>query len=915
MEIVPNKFPTISGFPYRIAIIGEAPGKDEIEQGVPFVGQSGRLLNQILSKANIIRDACFIGNVCQHKPEGNIIATFDWRGPEIQSGLAQLTLDLRQFAPNIVFCLGGSALHAMKCGAYVAPKTRKTPKGPVFVFPHPIGDWRGSLFLASDESPRPTTKCLASYHPAACLRQYSWTGPLFFDALKLARHSSEAELRLPRRALASQMAFGELLEALQRILKEKPTLSLDIEGGLGLMPCISVAESWDKSFIIPFSNLHRHRSASGKWVLGKFDGTEDPNYWTEEEEFALTRMLASILADKDIKKIWQNGLYDRFVLEYGYDFVVEGNEDDTMLLFWEKWCEFEKSLAFQNSVLGDEPYYKSDIKTSDRKVFFEYCCRDSACTFENRDKLLRMLDPQQLAHYRFNHDLLDPILYMEKRGIAYDVKLARKRYEEIQTHIYALQADLDEVAGFGAAGKTRDELLAPMRYKRDSTQVRKEFEGVYEVVETLLSSPQPLGKAESGKLSTLCNLHLNVDSAKQMRAFFYEKLALPKQFKARKKGSQEDEDDSGPLTTDYEALLKLLKVAKREAKFKHCIKPLELAIEIGTLSTRAQMLCIGADKDKRVRCGYNVVGSETGRLTCYSSPTGSGYNLQTIPAADSSKPVGHPLYNGMRDLFKADEGFNMFQCDLSGSDGWTVAAHLAALGDSTMLDDYKFGLKPAKNLCYLLRHGANSLQGKDRAEIQELTKEVRKEDWDYFLSKIGQHGSSYLMGPRKLANQVFTQSEGKVDITENEAADLQKLFFIRYRVALWHNWMRKVLDKKPELISASGHKRRFWGRPQEILGDALAHEPQSNTTYATNLAAWRLWNDPENRSGLKLRVEPLHQIHDAILCQAKIEDTGWVIRKLKDWFNNTLIVAGISLVIPFEGGYGKSWGELNNNIV
>src|SRR6516165_3542658 len=109
-KIVPNLQPTIHNTPYRIAIIGEAPGKDEIEQGMPFVGYSGKDLNRYLSRFGILRDACFVGNVCQHRPKDNIIASFEWEGPEIQAGLKQLKTDLARCEPrpNLIICLGGS---------------------------------------------------------------------------------------------------------------------------------------------------------------------------------------------------------------------------------------------------------------------------------------------------------------------------------------------------------------------------------------------------------------------------------------------------------------------------------------------------------------------------------------------------------------------------------------------------------------------------------------------------------------------------------------------------------------------------------------------------------------------------------------------------------------------------------------
>jgi len=267
----------------------------------------------------------------------------------------------------------------------------------------------------------------------------------------------------------------------------------------------------------------------------------------------------------------------------------------------------------------------------------------------------------------------------------------------------------------------------------------------------------------------------------------------------------------------------------------------------------------------------------------------------------------------------------MFQCDLSGADGWTVAAHCASLGDKTLLDDYLYGIKPAKVLCYMLRHGANSLAGKTREEIQILTKEVKKEDWDYFACKCGQHGSCYLMGPQLLADLIFTQSEGTIALSVKDTKDLQQLFFIRYRVKLWHEWMGRKLKTDPSITTINGYKRKFYGRPTEILGQALAHEPQAITTYATNLAMYNLWRDPDNRrslyggnanqplrtSGVQLRIEPLHQVHDALVGQFRIEDTSWAVTKIKSYFNNPLIIAGQKITIPFEGNYGTSWGNLS----
>lgn len=858
--LVPNQFPKYSSS-YKLALIGEAPGSDEEREGIPFVGTSGRFLTALLSKCSIVRDSCFIGNICQVRPPGNDITAFSRSGPEIVDGLTKLTLDLERFQPNLCLLLGRTALWAANGQEN-------------------IGDWRGSLFLGSHLPPFLGRKCLPSYHPAACLRQYEWTALLIFDLFKAVKNATTPVLNLPQRDLRVRMSVAETLHELAIVKATKPLIAIDIEGGIKSMSCISVATSPTSVFIVPFTN---------------HDGTN--YYQNSEDEVATWKALCDVLCDPAIPKVLQNSLYDRFVLHYSLGIVVRGVVDDTMLKHWEQYCELEKSLGFQASIYTNEPFYKGDRKTDDRETFWRYCCKDSALTYEINSLLDGRLVPASKKHYLFNVGLLNPLLYMEVRGIKYDEKLAAKRLVEINHQIYELQSDLDDCAGCGISqDESKTSLLTTLQntlcYKRDFNQPKKGHEEDYALCKRILEKPGGITKSDRGYLGSILGTGLNIKGA-DLKDFLYKTLALP---------VQRHPVTDAP-TTNYEALLKLSKKSSHPA--------IKLSIEIGSLRTRSQMLGISADNDGRIRCGYNAVGTETGRITCYTSPTGSGYNLQTIPSRDELKPVGHPLHEGMRDLFVADPGHYLFQCDLSGADGWTVAAHLARLGDSTMLDDYRAGIKPAKRLCYCLRHGAASLNGKTREEIKALTGPIKSSDWDYFACKIGQHGTCYLMGPIKLANQIFIQSEGTVNISSGEVKALQNLFLITYRVSLWHNWMRTHLrQNNNKLTAASGHTRKFFGRETEILGEALAHEPQANTTFSTNLAAWNLWTDKENRVGNRLRVEPLHQVHDALLGQFKIEDTEWAIKKINQWFNNVLVIAGQQIVIPFEGAYGTSWGNL-----
>lgn len=884
MSQVPNRFPTLNSGDRRLAIVGEAPGKNEVAEGEPFVGASGRFLSALLSRAGVSRESCFIGNVTQYQPPYNEIANFKWQGPEIQAGLAQLRLDLLKFQPNCIILLGNVPLKA----AMDPVAEFRITKAFSVRHTNSVFNWRGSRIKPTSlDSPFCGFKCVPSLHPAYVLRDYTAAPLLQFDLKRSVRESTDPSLVLPQRELEVDLTLNQIVERLRDVFYRKPKISTDIEGYLWNPTMISIAETPRKSFIVPFCN-------EGGGSL-----------WTVEEETQLWYWLSRILYDPRILKTWQNGLYDRFVLQYGNDCPVFGNSDDTMLKSWELYCELEKSLAMQVSIYTDEPYYKHERKSDDYRTKFLYCCKDSAVTAEINDFLTPQLRGRSVEHYNFNHELLNPIMYMELRGIKYDTEKAVQRRADLQQQMWVAQSELDALVGMGVPPNVDEGALlvqakSALCFKRAAGLITK-WE---DLVTYALKEPRESGTAARvaeigrtftspptshirGELSTLLDSHCNVDSIPTIKKLLYEDLKLPHQT-----------NDEGSLTTDYEALINLRrKISKSDDRAQSILNRI---IDLRDLGTHIGMLSIHADQDERIRCGYNVVGSETGRLSCYTSPTGSGYNLQTIPKAD-------------RDLFLADPGQWFFQCDLAGADGWTVAAYCKMLGDSTMLDDYLAGLKPAKIICLMFR--GVSVDFRDRVALREACKAVKsgvEEDWDYFACKRVQHGSAYLMGHVKVSRQIFKDSEGKTYVEPSECARLQSAFFSRYPgVKLWHSYTGRRLQQSTTMVSASGHRRVFFGRKEDMLSQALAHEPQANTTYATNLAAHRLWHDAENRnpSG-KLIIEPLHQVHDALCGQFPQDRVEWAAARIRGYFDNPLLIAGQAITIPFEGGFGTDWKNL-----
>lgn len=874
---VRNSFPRITNVPYRLAIIGEAPGVDETSQGIPFVGFSGQQLDRFLSRFGILRDACFLGNICQHRPPKNVLAELEWSGPEIQQGIMQLTRDLDKFRPNCILLLGGAALHAFKDPTH-APRRKKTLKGMTFVFTNSLGDWRGSFFKSSMAAPLPDVKCIASYHPGACLRQYEWTPMLMMDIKRAFDDSTTEELILPERQLLIESDIEIVLQRLAEIKARKPLISIDIEGYVDAMTCISVAPTDSYAFIVPMSKLN------------------GDHIYSLDDECRMWGALIDVLTDHEIPKVLQNSLYDRFVLQYSYGIVVRGVHDDTMLKHWELYCELEKALSVQASLYTREPFYKFERKINDSATHWRYCCRDSAVTYEINSKLDRWVTGESKRHYDFNIVLLNALLYMELRGIKYNAAEARERLKLVNEQIYELQVDLDKVAGFGLTTTDKLVLRALVRdlmcHKRDQSKVKAPYVDDFNQCMRVLQSESPLTKAEMGMLSIALGVSLNIKGP-ELKKYLYDTLDLPVQHDPITKA----------VTANYAALITLRKHSNHPS--------IPLAIDIGELRTRAQMLTLRTDADGRIRSSYNEVGSETGRITSSTSPTGSGYNLQTIPDENELKLDVSPLRYGMRDLLTADDGCYLAKCDLRGADGWTVGANLASLGDSTMLDDLRFGLKPASILCFARRHGVASISGKSREELAILCREVKKSDWDYFAYKQCIWGFCYLMGVRKASQHVFTVSEGSVSVSGEDMQQAKDMLLRRYRIDLWWKAMEKKLYSQPyppKLLSPSGHTRKFFGRKADILGEALAHEPQSVTTYATNSAVYKCWMDPENRTPSGgLRIEPIHQVHDEFLSQFKIKDTDWALGKIRSWFETPITIAGIQVTIPADGAYGTNW--------
>jgi uracil-DNA glycosylase family 4 len=89
-----------------VMLVGEAPGASEDKQGRPFVGRAGKLLDQLLGEAGLVRDDVFITNVVKARPPGNR----DPKADEVAHHLPWLEQQLALVRPSVVITLGRHAL-------------------------------------------------------------------------------------------------------------------------------------------------------------------------------------------------------------------------------------------------------------------------------------------------------------------------------------------------------------------------------------------------------------------------------------------------------------------------------------------------------------------------------------------------------------------------------------------------------------------------------------------------------------------------------------------------------------------------------------------------------------------------------------------------------------------------------------
>ncbi len=93
----------------ELVFVGEGPGADEDEQGLPFVGRAGQLLNRMIQMIGMKREEVYICNVVKCRPPGNRTPEKD----EIETCSPFLFRQLEAIKPRLICCLGAPAVRTV----------------------------------------------------------------------------------------------------------------------------------------------------------------------------------------------------------------------------------------------------------------------------------------------------------------------------------------------------------------------------------------------------------------------------------------------------------------------------------------------------------------------------------------------------------------------------------------------------------------------------------------------------------------------------------------------------------------------------------------------------------------------------------------------------------------------------------
>jgi DNA polymerase len=378
--------------PSHLAFVGEAPGKTEIADGLPFVGDEGKYLTVLLRRAGINRYEHFITNTVHVRPPGDF---YDGLLPvDLLKGKNQLQNDLEHWKTQglkTVVALGAKALKVLTGKAQIT-------------------QYRGTELPCTLV---PGLKVCPTFHPGFLKKGNGEMEPVVIaDLIKLQERAHISEVFYPQRDIHIITDARQAMDIIGKLSLSSDPLSVDIENKGGRLTAYGIGVSSKEAFVFT------------------------------QDLLAMPMVLRSIseFAMSNAPKMFHNALYDCFHGLHYYRFYYRNIYLDTMIAQHAAYPNLPKSLAFCASLYCNEPYWKAEGRDTMMLIYREglradelwkrlylYNGKDCCLTHEISLPILKEIkDYGAEKALELDMALIYPCLYAMEKGLAVDTTVMKE---------------------------------------------------------------------------------------------------------------------------------------------------------------------------------------------------------------------------------------------------------------------------------------------------------------------------------------------------------------------------------------------------------------------------------------------------------------------------------------------------------
>ena len=673
----------------------------------------------------------------------------------------------------------------------------------------------------------PGLKVIGTYHPASALRTYTQKAMIEFDLRRAAEQRFSPHIRYPSRWLLLPSSTWS-----------RPGLVWE---NMNLMPDHEkiAAEMLKAEWLAV--DIECYQKADGSWEMACCGFSDRPDRalvldWKIPSQRALIKMLC----ESPVAKVLQNGTFDATVLADN-GIKLECFAWDTMLGHHTLLPE----CASGEDDLSNLRAKRKNVNTFKKGLAFQTSFYTEEPFYKDDGKVWQKTGDEMMFH-RYNG--LDCCVTREIRDVQWE-QIVKRKLTGVFVHEMSLVRPLMRMTARG--------IRIDMKMRAD---LRKRFEA------DIVRMAEELTKVAGGEV--------NVKSSKQAQEFLYGKLGLPVQYNKKTGRPTADKFAVSALAQKHKhpVLLGLLRIRERRDFIERYLDAV-------------------VDADGRMRCAFEITGTNTGRLSSRQSLYGSGTNLQNIPARRADGRL-------IRRLFIADPGKVLLYPDYSQAEARLVA-HLARCTKLIELFD-----DPTRDV-----HSENA------ARIFNISLDkVGKDSLERFLAKQGVHAGNYGQGPADMAARINAETEVTgISVTVADCAGIQSRVHAIYPEVRENYWRETEteLKRSRKLTSPFGRERVFYDRwDDKLLRTAYAYKPQSAVGDLCCKALVKVFHELELGKP-EWGVELFLNVHDALLLQCNRENVAEVSEAVQECMRIPVPINGKDVYIPTDVKVGLNWDIFN----